>query len=407
MAATGDQSDDFWAIAISDYNASAENELDLKEGHYYSVIDTSDGGWWYALDEDGIDGWSPATYLERVDQQKNAQLQREYEERMKEEEERRRNTQLTYNNFDDNESTVIDLSNSALKDELLAKANSYAKRMKERQKLNRSLSQQIPQNQYNDDDEKRNGNNNNNNNEYGQSLKIPKQSSLGYKYTQNTDPSKQHLYIPQVNAQSNYMWDASNMNKKKYEKLAYQKKLQEEKAQKIRKRLFFEESTDEEKNIDNNYRPQLKTIRIPPNIRQRDYIKKQYNLWSIDEILHFLVTESRSAQSTFQLTSVLGVFAQKCKENLGTKKYALKNNALNILLYVLFCGGDKDVATSNSVCRAITTLCEHANICNSYPCEKQGVFYICTAVRNSFRNPIFCCHAINCIVNFVKKNPTP
>ena len=100
MAATGDQGDDFWAIAISDYNASAENELDLKEGHYYSVIDTSDGGWWYALDEDCIDGWSPATYLERVDPQKNAQLQREYEERMKEEEERRRNTQLTYNNFD-------------------------------------------------------------------------------------------------------------------------------------------------------------------------------------------------------------------------------------------------------------------------------------------------------------------
>ena len=42
--ASGGQMDDFWAVAISDYNASAENELDLKEGHYYSVIDTSDGG---------------------------------------------------------------------------------------------------------------------------------------------------------------------------------------------------------------------------------------------------------------------------------------------------------------------------------------------------------------------------
>ena len=252
----------------------------------------------------------------------------------------------------------------------------------------------------NDDDQKMNDNNH----KYGQSNNNHWASR--YKYTQNTDPTKQHLYIPQVHAQSNYMWDTSNKNKKKSEKLAYQKKLQEEKAQKIRKRLFFEEVSAEEKNIDDGYRPELKTIRIPPNIRQRDYIKKQYNLWSIDEILHFLVTESKAKQSTFQLTSVLGVFAQKCKENLGTKKYALKNNGLNILLYVLYCGGDKDVATSNSVCRAITTLCEQTNIVLHYPCEKQGIFYICSAVRNSFRNPIFCCHALNCIVNFVKKNPT-
>jgi len=54
----------------------------------------------------------------------------------------------------------------------------------------------------------------------------------------------------------------------------------------------------------------------------------------------------------------------------------------------------------------MTTLCEHTNIVLQYPCEKHGVFYLTTAVRNSFRNPIFCCHSINCIVNFVKKNPT-
>ena len=99
------------------------------------------------MDEDGIDGWCPATYLEKVSAQKSAQLQREYEKRMKEEEEKRRKTELMYNNFDENESTVMDLSSSALKDELMAKAASYASRMKERRKMNQSLTQQIKQNQ--------------------------------------------------------------------------------------------------------------------------------------------------------------------------------------------------------------------------------------------------------------------
>ena len=199
------------------------------------------------------------------------------------------------------------------------------------------------------------------------------------------------------------MWKANKTQKR--DKFEYQQKLQQEKAQKIRKRLFFQELSADEKNIDDEYRPELKTISINPYIHKSSYCNKKYNLWSIDEILHYLVTSSHSSQNTFELTSVLSVFAQRCKENLVTKKYALKQNGLNVLLYVLRCGGDKNVSTSNSVCRAITTLCE-ANFALQYPCEKHGVFYIVTAVRNSLRNPIFCCHALNCVVNFVKRNPT-
>eukprot|EP01084_Bolivina_argentea_P261667 442297_1 len=212
--------------------------------------------------------------------------------------------------------------------------------------------------------------------------------------------------MKQVNPKSNYMWDSSNKKPdKKRDKLAYQKKLQEEKSHKIRKRMFYDELSVEEKNIDDKYRPELKTIKLNNLIRQNNYIKKQYMEWNIDEIFHYLICNSSTDLNTFQMTSILSVLSQKCKENLSTKKYALKNNGLNILLYVLSVGGDKNVATSNSVCRAITTLCEATNIVLKYPCEKQGVFYLCTAVRNSFKNPIFCCHAINCVVNFVKKNP--
>ncbi len=213
------------------------------------------------------------------------------------------------------------------------------------------------------------------------------------------------MYITQVNPKSNYMWN--NTNKSSINKQReYQKKLKDDKTSKMRKRMFYDELTVEEKNIDDKYRPKLTTIKLNTNIRQNTYINKKYILWNIDEIFHFLICDTVNNLNTFAMTSILSVLSQKCKENLGTKKYALKNNALNILLYVLSCGGDKNVATSNSVCRVITILCESTNIVlSSGPCEKQGVFYLCTAVCNSFRNPIFCCHAINCVVNFIKKNP--
>ena len=39
------EADDFWAKAVSNYNAAADNELDLSGGDFYIVIDTTDLGW--------------------------------------------------------------------------------------------------------------------------------------------------------------------------------------------------------------------------------------------------------------------------------------------------------------------------------------------------------------------------
>merc|ERR1712048_1159788 len=105
-----------------------------------------------------------------------------------------------------------------------------------------------------------------------------------------------HLYVPQVHASSNKMWKSDKATKR--DTFAYQQKLQKEKAAKIRKRLFFQELTDEEKNVDDKYRPELTSIAINPHIKASSYQNKQYSLWSVDQILHYLVTSARYAQNT-------------------------------------------------------------------------------------------------------------
>lgn len=40
---------EFYVRAITDYYGVAADELDLKEGTVYTVIQTTESGWWYAV----------------------------------------------------------------------------------------------------------------------------------------------------------------------------------------------------------------------------------------------------------------------------------------------------------------------------------------------------------------------
>ena len=57
---------EFRCRAINDYYASVTDELDLKTNHIYTIMQTSPSGWWYAVNEQGEDGWVPSMYLERI-----------------------------------------------------------------------------------------------------------------------------------------------------------------------------------------------------------------------------------------------------------------------------------------------------------------------------------------------------
>ncbi|ETO20977.1 hypothetical protein RFI_16228 [Reticulomyxa filosa] len=59
--------EEFRCRAINDYYASVADELDLREGCEYVIMQVSPSGWWYAVDENGEDGWVPSNYLVRID----------------------------------------------------------------------------------------------------------------------------------------------------------------------------------------------------------------------------------------------------------------------------------------------------------------------------------------------------
>eukprot|EP01084_Bolivina_argentea_P183310 316344_1 len=70
--------EEFTCRAISDYYKSVTDELDLKEGQQYTIMQTSPSGWWYAVNADSEDGWVPSTYLERIDAGSSQRPQHSY-----------------------------------------------------------------------------------------------------------------------------------------------------------------------------------------------------------------------------------------------------------------------------------------------------------------------------------------
>lgn len=53
-------------VAIADYNKENKKELSLKSGQVLEVVEKSENGWWLAANEEGMNGWVPATYLETL-----------------------------------------------------------------------------------------------------------------------------------------------------------------------------------------------------------------------------------------------------------------------------------------------------------------------------------------------------
>jgi len=50
--------------ALFDYEAANDGELSLKEGEFVTITEKDPSGWWFAIAEDGRDGFVPSSYVE-------------------------------------------------------------------------------------------------------------------------------------------------------------------------------------------------------------------------------------------------------------------------------------------------------------------------------------------------------
>eukprot|EP01083_Nonionella_stella_P072931 196860_1 len=386
---------EFFVRAITDYYGVAADELDLKEGGVYTVIQTTESGWWYAIDEDGIDGWVPSNYLDKVSDAEQAQLREEH--RKQAEMEAQKQAELAaagaYDVAPDEELDVFDDhgddekgTNASMKLELMKRANNFRARQELKSKANQG--DQSAKKEFEELEKDR--------------VALQKQKAATNQYKGRKDDIKKQKQGKATQLTNNQWKSDKEIKESKAKKELKWKKEREEKQAAARRPQMFEELSEEEMKKLDEYRPELSTVQINPNMHITDYSSKSYQTWSVDELLHYL-TVNASSKNTFEVKSIVGYLGKKAQITEPIREDILSKNGLNILLNLLKCGGDRDVAVSMSCCKVIQILCE-SRVAFKYPAEPVGVFYLSTAIRNSFRNPIFCYTAFNSICNFTHNN---
>ena len=392
-----EKEEEFYVRAITDYYGVAADELDLKESAIYTVIQTTESGWWYAIDEDGIDGWVPSNYLDKCSEQEQRELREQH--RKQAEEEARKQAELAaagaYDVAPDEELEAMGDddddekgASNKMKLELMKKANNFRARQEAKEAA--SKGDQSAQQKFNQMEEQR---------QKEQRAQAATNQYKGRKKQQQ----QQNKNGNNKKKVENKQWKSDDqIAKEKETKNLKWKKDKEEAQMAARRPKMFEELTEEEMKQLDSYRPELQSIIINQNLNVNNYSSKSYDKWDVDELLHYL-TINASSKNTFELKSIVGYLGKKAQITESIREDILNKNGLNILLNLLKCGGDKDVAVSMSCCKVIQILCE-SPVAYKYPCEKSAVFYLTTAIRNSFRNPIFCYTAFNCICNFTHNN---
>ena len=394
---TDNEQQEFYVRAITDYYGVAADELDLKEAAIYTVIQTTESGWWYAIDEDGIDGWVPSNYLEKCSEQEQIELRAEHKRQAAEE--ARKQAELAaagaYDVAPDEELDLMDDAeddqkgaSNKMKLELMKRANNFRARQEAKQQAAKGDSN--AQKKFEELEKDR------------VSAQRAQAAQNQYKGRRNQQQKQQGTSKKKV---ENKQWKTDEqLVKESQNKNLKWKQEQEAKQAEARKQKvkMWKELTVEEMQKLDSYRPELTSIKPNDAMNINDYASKSYEKWDVDELLHYLVINAES-KNTFELKSIVGHLGKKAQITESIREDILSKNGLNILLNLLKCGGDKDVAVSMSCCKVIQILCE-SNVAYKYPAEKHAVFYLCTAIRNSFRNPIFCYTAFNCVCNFTHNN---
>eukprot|EP00485_Elphidium_margaritaceum_P012424 CAMPEP_0202687288 /NCGR_PEP_ID=MMETSP1385-20130828/2985_1 /ASSEMBLY_ACC=CAM_ASM_000861 /TAXON_ID=933848 /ORGANISM="Elphidium margaritaceum" /LENGTH=830 /DNA_ID=CAMNT_0049342055 /DNA_START=33 /DNA_END=2525 /DNA_ORIENTATION=- len=406
-AAEQQQQQGFYVRAITDYYGVAADELDLNEGAIYSVIQTTESGWWYAIDGDGIDGWVPSNYLDKCTDAEQTELLEQ--QRKNAEQERRKHEEMAaagaFSVAPDAELDAVGDDNDDEKGgasarmqlEILKRANNFRARQTLKEKAQQGDAQAQAQFAELEQDRKAQQKAQAAQSGY-KGRKQSVQNENQQQPTQGQGQGQGQNVIP-TSAFSNKQWKSDDqIAKEKGNKNLKWKQEQEAKVAAARKPKMWQQPSEAEMAKLDAHRPALTTVNmvgaLPTNKECSDY--------DVDELLLYL-TLNAASQNTFELKSCVGYLAKRAQSGEPARQHILQRNGLNILLNLLACGGDSDIAVSMSCCRAIQLVCESPSA-PQYPVEKAAVFYLSTAMRNSFGNPIFCYTAFNCVCNFTHNN---
>jgi len=80
----------FYVRAITDWEPSEEDQLNLTNDQIFCIVYTTESGWWYGIDKEGNDGWLPSNYVNKMSTNEVEELKRP-------------------SSFDDDEDVCIDL----------------------------------------------------------------------------------------------------------------------------------------------------------------------------------------------------------------------------------------------------------------------------------------------------------
>eukprot|EP01083_Nonionella_stella_P062209 161809_1 len=280
--------EEFYVRAITDYYGVAADELDLKESAIYTVIQTTSSGWWYAIDEDGIDGWVPSNYLDRVSDEEQIALKEQH--RKQAEAEAVKQAELAakgaYDIAPDEELDAFDDgdeddekggASNKMKLELMKRANNFRSRQEAKQFGNEEEFLKLEE----------------------ERIAMKKQNALNNQYKGRLDSSKQKKVDIKIEKTNNKQWktDSEIANEKEKKQLKW-KKDQEEKQAAARRPQMFEELTEEEIARLDSYRPELTTIFINKSIEISTYVSLSYDKWDVNQLLHYL-TINASSKNTF------------------------------------------------------------------------------------------------------------
>ena len=271
---------DFLAKAIANYDANTEDELTLQEDAIYSIIQTDESGWWYAMDSNLVSGWAPSNFLQKLDTKEQQKLIKEKTK------------------------------------------NSDKDKQKNKQKKQK----------------KNNNNNHNNNNVSGgkKSATKSKQQHKQQKQQQDSDKTKTFkivdtkgndvitLVSPKMNTNSNGksdgFWDENKDNKaKKWRQLGGGKKWQHFTSEnESKEKELKERDIEEEKKYESFEKPKFTTIG-DPNPDPMAIFKnnnKPINEWSVNQLMDFLIKHPNT-NNTFQLKSAVSYLNTQASKDVS------------------------------------------------------------------------------------------